>query len=374
MVKIEKGLYIEVTASGRKHWRHRYTLDGKAHLLSLGSFPAVTLHMAKERIIENQRMIATGLDPATKHRRTEDLSQTLDQLFDSFLRNKIEGGSRESTVKQLRQRYEKWLKPAFGKRDVRSLSRSELAEWVDQQLSGGRYPTISRVTKILYHLLELAENKGYVESNSARGLTSLVPANRHKRRAAIIGIAATKEYVDRALTRCDHDLFRLALIFAPLTFLRAGELVALEWADISPERILIPGSKRKMHDDLVVPVSSGMQWVLDEVGSLHLQSPFVFASFKSPKGHIATDSLLKRARRLGYEKGELTIHGFRATAMTALVEEMDYPEHIVDLQVGHKRRGNNGDIYNRAAFLDRRREMLEAWGNSILPPEARTSS
>ena len=64
---------------------------------------------------------------------------------------------------------------------------------------------------------------------------------------------------------------------------------------------------------------------------------------------------------MGVRKEEATIHGFRATARTLLVERFNYRQDIVEQQISHLVKDPNGRAYNRTMFLDERREMMESW-------------
>ena len=43
-----KGLCLQVTATGSKLWRYRYRYLGKARVLALGEYPAVSLAEARD--------------------------------------------------------------------------------------------------------------------------------------------------------------------------------------------------------------------------------------------------------------------------------------------------------------------------------------
>jgi len=49
---------------------------------------------------------------------------------------------------------------------------------------------------------------------------------------------------------------------------------------------------------------------------------------------MSNNTILKGIERLGY-KGIMTGHGFRAMAMTILMEELGYPFEIPDSQLSH---------------------------------------
>ena len=69
-------------------------------------------------------------------------------------------------------------------------------------------------------------------------------------------------------------------------------------------------------------------------------------------------------RRLGYEKTEITGHGFRAMASTLLNEQGFNPDAI-ERQLVHVARGVRA-VYNYAEHLDERRRMMAAWADFLV--------
>jgi hypothetical protein len=59
-----RGLYIEVTPSGGKHWRYRYRLDGKESTFVLGEYPEVSAADARAKRDEARKLIGQGINPA----------------------------------------------------------------------------------------------------------------------------------------------------------------------------------------------------------------------------------------------------------------------------------------------------------------------
>ena len=85
--------------------------------------------------------------------------------------------------------------------------------------------------------------------------------------------------------------------------------------------------------------------------------------------------------RMGYG-GKMTAHGFRAMARTLLQEELKFPVHLIEMQLGHRVADMHGRAYNRTEFINDRHEMMQAWadyldslraGNSNVTPFKRTA-
>ena len=57
------GLFLLVTPTGGKWWRFKYRFGGKEKLLSLGTYPEVSLADARERREAARKQVAAGIDP-----------------------------------------------------------------------------------------------------------------------------------------------------------------------------------------------------------------------------------------------------------------------------------------------------------------------
>src|SRR5512136_1929716 len=58
------GLFLLVSPAGGKWWRFKYRLGGKEKLISLGTYPEVSLAQARVRRDEARKQVADGIDPS----------------------------------------------------------------------------------------------------------------------------------------------------------------------------------------------------------------------------------------------------------------------------------------------------------------------
>ena len=70
-------------------------------------------------------------------------------------------------------------------------------------------------------------------------------------------------------------------------------------------------------------------------------------------------------RRLGYEQGEMTPHGFRAMARTLLDEVLQIRPDFIEHQLAHAVRDPNGRAYNRTTHLIERKKMMQVWADYL---------
>ena len=78
--------------------------------------------------------------------------------------------------------------------------------------------------------------------------------------------------------------------------------------------------------------------------------------------------LLNALRRMGFAKGQMTVHGFRGTFSTLLNErklEWGFDGDIIEAQLAHKEGDKIRAAYNHASYLEQRRALLQRWADYL---------
>lgn len=71
-------------------------------------------------------------------------------------------------------------------------------------------------------------------------------------------------------------------------------------------------------------------------------------------------------RRLGYTSDEMTAHGFRAMARTLLIERLPgIQADVIEAQLAHGKSGPLGAAYDRADYMEQRRQLMSIWANYL---------
>ena len=172
-----------------------------------------------------------------------------------------------------------------------------------------------------------------------------------------------------ALTAYEGDArTQIALRLMVLTFARTTELRSAQWSEIEyleGEEPLwrIPAERTKMKREHTVPLAPQAVSLLRELRLLpgSDSSPYLFPS-PSKEGFMSNNTMLYALYRLGYHS-RATVHGFRATASTAL-NEMGFRADVIERQLAHQD-NNVRAAYNRAEYLPERRAMMIHWANHL---------
>jgi integrase len=80
---------------------------------------------------------------------------------------------------------------------------------------------------------------------------------------------------------------------------------------------------------------------------------------------MSKNVLTNRLRALGYSADVMSAHGFRASASTALVEELNWDPEVVELQLSHLTGTATSRAYNRAIHLKERTTMMQDWSDYL---------
>lgn len=154
---------------------------------------------------------------------------------------------------------------------------------------------------------------------------------------------------------------------APLLFVRPGELRAAEWLEIDLEKAEwnIPAERMKMKMAHLVPLPLQAVEILKALQSLTGYGKYVFPCHRSPLRCMSENSVNAGLRRLGFEKSEITGHGFRAMARTILDEVLQVRPDFIEHQLAHAVKDPNGRAYNRTAHLGERKKMMQLWADYL---------
>jgi integrase len=361
----ERGLYLIIDTTGRRHWRLRYYFRGKEKLISLGPYPYVSLKRAREKREEARTLIVEGIDPAAKRKAEKFAEQgvTFEAVADEWLTLQTKN-LKPDTLSMLRARVRMYLNPYIGSQPIGQITAPELLAALRRTEARGKNETAHRSRAIAGRIFRYAIATGRAERDIAADLKDALAPVKSNGFAAITdpvraGMRAIQGYVG-------HPVTALALRLAPLVFVRPGELRGAEWAefDLVNAEWRIPGARMKMGEQHIVPLSKQALEIMNELKPLTGNSKYVFPSLLSRHRPMSENTINAALRRLGYSSEEHTGHGFRSMAST-LLNEQGFAPDIIELQLAHTERNKVRAAYNRAQRLGERRKMMQAWADYL---------
>ncbi|GAB6070869.1 hypothetical protein JCM30760_19660 [Thiomicrorhabdus hydrogeniphila] len=119
-----------------------------------------------------------------------------------------------------------------------------------------------------------------------------------------------------------------------------------------------------MKREHLVPMSEFVVEILKQCFEVKADSQFVFPSQRSKTRPITPDSLRVALRSIDIGADVLTTHGFRHTAST-LLNEQGWSPDAIEKKLSHEERNKIRGTYNKAEYLEVRREMMEEWSRFL---------
>jgi integrase len=158
---------------------------------------------------------------------------------------------------------------------------------------------------------------------------------------------------------------KLAIKLLALTFVRTKELTGATWDEVDFENEIwtIPASRTKKQRDHIVPLSAEALVILKALHGLRENTPYIIPGLK-PGQALSRNTMLYALARVGYS-GAMTGHGFRAIASTAFYESGLFRPEVIEMQLAHVDGNKTRAAYNRALFLNERRELMAWWGTFL---------
>ncbi len=365
-----QGLYLQVTPTGGKWWRFKYRFEDKEKLISLGTYPEISLVDARERREAARKQVANGIDPGEVRKAQKAARGLVENSFEVVAREwHVKFSPRwspvhaDTTIKRLERDAFPWI----GNRPIAEIKAPELLAVLRRVESRGALETAHRVKTICGQVFRYAVATGRAERDPAADLKGALPPATKSHLAAVTD---PKEVVGllRAIDGYQGSfIVKCALQLAGMFFVRPGELRNAEWTEFDLEAGIwaIPAEKMKMKQPHIVPLSSQAVEVLKSLQPLTGRSRYVFPSNRTSLRPMSNNAILAALRRMGYSKDEMTGHGFRAMARTILDEVLQVRPEFIEHQLAHAVRDPNGRAYNRTAHLEERKKMMQQWSDYL---------
>lgn len=365
-----QGLYLLVTAKGGKYWRFDYRYDGKRKTLAIGTYPDVSLKLARDKRSDARKLLAEGIDPnefkkSLKRARMEASENSFEHVAREWL-HKFSAKWSDEHTQRLTRRFEKDVFPYIGKKPVSQIDAPELLRVIRRIESRGALDTAHRALQNCGQVFRYAVATGRATQDPSGALSGALPPVRKKHHASItdtkkIGglLRAIDGYEGQFVTRC-------ALQFIPYSFVRPKELRHAEWIEIDFDEAewRIPAEKMKMRDTHIVPLSTQAMAILNELKPLTGTGKYIFPSLRSSDRPMSENTINAALRRMGFGKDEMTGHGFRSMAST-LLNEQGWKRDAIERQLAHSERDDVRAAYNYAEYLPERRKMMQAWADYL---------
>ena len=372
------GLYLEVSPAGSKRWFWKTYADGKEGRMALGSYPAMGLAGARKVRDAAKLQKSQGINPV-QARKVEKLKGT--RLGgDTFKAVALEWhgkqvpewspGHAERSLRQL----ERDLFPWIGDRPMAGIEPMELLAALHKVEERGAIETADRglmlCRQVWRYWLPTASN---TQRDITEGLKSRLTPYRGTNFPAIVEPLRFGELLRAMHAYKGGHTVRTALLLAPLLYQRPGNLRAMEWAEVDLDAALwtIPSAKMKrtkkekeQGDAHVVPLPTQAVELLRNLQPITGHGGYVFPGQRDHGRPMSDNSVRTALYALGFGT-EQSWHGFRASARTMLVDELDLDPLAIEANLAHAVKDANGRSYNRTQYLTKRFDQVQQWADYL---------
>jgi integrase len=376
------GLYLIVQPSGVKSWAIRY---GKMPKITIGSYPATTLAMAREEAQPLLRAIAEGRNPAAEKKAAKAVEASgvnlVENVLDNFVKRHVKKKNRDSTAGDVEGYIRREIKPLWKGKQIQSIKRRDIVELLDALVDRGVPTRANRVHALLRKFFNWTLERGILEANPFGSIKAPSPENSR----------------DRVLSDSEIRLMWLAADeigwpFGPmvkmllLTAARREEVAAAPWAEFSVDgkepTWLIPRERAKNRKEQSVPLSPAAVAILAALPRIVGKAGLVFTTtgetsisgFSRGKARLDR-AMLAIARKEAEERGDdpdavsiptWVVHDLRRTAASTMAR-LGVPPHVVEAILGHKSDVIKGvaAIYNRHDYDAEKRAALIRWAAHV---------
>lgn len=365
----ERGLFLLVNPNGSRWWRWKYRYANREKLLSLGTYPDVSLKKARDRRDEARAQLVDDLDPAQVRRAAKTAAAAEQETFATVAQEWLQRRSNAwapGHEAKIRRRLEVDVLPAIGQLPIVAVTAPEVLKVAKRIESRGAIETAHRAVQNVGQVMRFAIATGRAVSDPTPALRGALTPVREKHHASITDSKAVGALLRAIDGYSGSYITRAALRLAPLVFVRPGELRKAEWSefDLDGAEWRIPAERMKMRQAHIVPLSTQAVQILNELRLFTGKFDYVFPGVRSRRRPMSENTVNAALRRLGYTKDQMTGHGFRSMAST-LLNEQGWHHDAIERQLAHQERNSIRAAYNFAEHLPERRKMMQAWADYL---------
>ena len=355
------GLALVVKERGngrtRKNWVQRIRIDGKPTNLGLGTWPYISVSMARQRAFENRAAIERGENPLVRKPTIPTLAEAAECVIELHAPGWKNSGK---SAGQWRASLRDYIYPSLGDRTVDSITTGEVLSCLAVHWTT-KHETMRRLKQRLSVIFRWTIAEGHRPDDPAGpALSAALPKNGNgKRHHAALPYQDVAGALDTVRQSGAHPSTRLCLELLTLTATRSGEARAATWDEIEGITWTVPSERTKTGKEHRVPLSDAALSVLAEARERTGGRGGLI--FPSKTGRALSDNALSKLfRDLGIPG---TPHGLRS-GFRSWAASTGKPADIAEMALGHAVKGIEG-VYQRSDLYDRRRAMMQSWSDYL---------
>ncbi|TFY87264.1 DUF4102 domain-containing protein [Pseudomonas kairouanensis] len=364
------GLQMRVRSNGSKLWNfnYRHPVTKKRINMGLGTFPEVSLALARKGSIAAREILAQGLDPKeqrdavlqAKQAETEHTFQNVATSWYELKKDAVTPAYAEDIWRSLTLH----VFPDLATTQISAISAPQVINLLRPLETKGSLETVKRLSQRLNEIMTYGVNSGLIHANPLSGIRSVFKKPKKKNMAALAP-DELKELMMAIANASIKRTTRCLIEWQLNTMTRPAEAATTRWVDIDFEKKIwtIPAERMKKRRVHIVPLTDQALALLEAIKPYSGHREYVFPADRDPRTHCNSQTANMALKRMGFE-GRLVSHGMRSMASTTLNEHGWDPE-LIEVALAHVDKDEVRSAYNRADYIERRRPMMKWWSEHI---------
>lgn len=364
------GLRLLVRPSGTKVWQYPYRLNGKNNIYTIGKYGQdegfITTANARKIRDEVRDLINQGFDPnKNKKSKKQEALTKAENTFESIAEEwRSKQSWTEKHSKNIKSRLEKDVYPIIGWKGIKEVTIQDILQILRDIEKRGAVSVAQRINGYCTEIFDYGLVMGVCDSNPALGRSKFLKAHKIQNRLHLSDKELPNFVHDLYTLSDDNNLTLLSIKLLVLTLQRPGEVRLAEWKEFDEKEAVwnIPAGRMKKNREHVVPLPKQALEVLKKISVLSGNSSYLFPGrlgFKKPISDVAMIKVMKKL-----SKNKMTPHGIRHTGSTIL-NENNFNSDWIERQLSHVEENKVRGTYNKAEYLEQRREMMQWWADYL---------
>lgn len=353
------GLCLKVLSTGTKTWEYRFKnpITKKDDTFVIGEYPLISLAEARQIQIEKRSLVLKGIDPKVKER-----SLIFKDLFKEWFKVWDKGSKHNYGIRTAIERY---ILPVLSKLDVTKIEPSHIVKALRELEKAEVLDTLRKTRSGLKQMFDYLVAEGYIKYNPVIQVSSSLfkkPIQKHHRKLENDQIYLIHDFFNYDGV---SPMIRYCTEFIMRTVLRAKEACTLKWEyyDEQNQLIIIPSENMKIKNgnNHIVPLPTQVITILNELRDTTGAFDYIFMN-PEMTDHINTEATTNAMKQ---QKIPTTTHGFRSLASTIINEGSLFRSGAIEACLAHQDKDTIRATYNKAKYLQEKREILQWWSNFI---------
>jgi integrase len=361
------GLRLRVRPDGSRTWVYRYKLDGKETSTGLGTYPTVSLQVARAKALEAKQHVSKG-DNASTAKRLAKANQIIkgDATFGAIARDWLAHNKSEWSTHHYERNeglLRRYLLPDLERLPIDAIKEAYLYTVIKEPYDKGKKESARRARAIASQVFSHARATHRGTTNPARDMAD----NPYFKKPPVVHFSALPQadvaglILKLNLTGTEQILdvkTVCALRLALYTGLRDNSIRGALWREIDLDAGFwtVPKTRMKSGREHQVPLPTQAVAALKIIRPLTYRNDDSFVFPGGGKHKIMSENTLRLAlHRLGFK---VTAHGMRSL-ITDVLNEHGFNSDAIERQLDHSEKSQVRRAYLRTNFMDDRIKMMQ---------------